>query len=397
MQLSLSPVSGNILGTAPTTLDLVATFSGGSATEKLDYFKTEITFPKEFFTVPAGQYVDVSSSQLNRIISIDGPEIANQTGKIVIKIGALDRGSGPSTDAPVTIAKIQLLGKLNTSTCQTITMGGFQVVNNSSDVMTVTAQSGCYTVSGAGDNPNPTGDPGGSNGVRIPVGTTNELAITIGEGGPTPTIDPNAPQIKFAVSLFGVEKTPEIKVRLRVKDLVAQLTPEPAPADSCVTPPYSKTYIVSMTADSSGVYSPKPSSSYIDAQGNQYTVTSDGWVGLAGVTAGSSRHYALYVKGPLHRDAQLAENETFTAGQASAQDYDWTTTLLEPGDLPNPNTGGKQDCTVNSADLSLIESRIGSTEANDLSIADMNYDEIVNGNDIAKVVHTLSTKPDDDL
>ena len=70
---------------------------------------------------------------------------------------------------------------------------------------------------------------------------------------------------------------------------------------------------------------------------------------------------------------------------------------LEPGDLPNPNDNLLQDCTVNSVDISLMVSRIGSTGGADLQVADVNFDGSVNGNDISKVVNTLSTKPDDDL
>jgi hypothetical protein len=56
-----------------------------------------------------------------------------------------------------------------------------------------------------------------------------------------------------------------------------------------------------------------------------------------------------------------------------------------------------QDCTVNSVDLSMLISRIGSIDAGNLAVADVNFDGIVNGNDVSKVVNTLSTKPDDDI
>ena len=73
---------------------------------------------------------------------------------------------------------------------------------------------------------------------------------------------------------------------------------------------------------------------------------------------------------------------------------------MEPGDLPDPNNSHKQDCTVNSIDLTLIETILDSQEQSgqsNLDIADVNYDGIVNANDLSKVVKTLSTKPDDDI
>ena len=93
----------------------------------------------------------------------------------------------------------------------------------------------------------------------------------------------------------------------------------------------------------------------------------------------------------------MVTNFVLNSGRPSAQELDWTDKPLEPGDLPDPvNNSGNQDCTVNSIDLSLIEARLSATDQTNLDIADVNYDSVVNGNDISKVVNTLSTRPDDD-
>ena len=215
----------------------------------------------------------------------------------------------------------------------------------------------------------------------------------------TPTeipVDPSTPRIRFNVKLFGVSSTPDIKVRLKVADLVARLTPAPsAVGDSCKTPGEAEYFYsnIIMAADVNGVYRPKSGTTF-DTAGGLASVGADGWIPLVGLTP--TKIYSLTVKGPLHRNRLMEANTTLVSGQSAGQDFDWTLKLLEPGDLPNPNINMTQDCTVNSIDLSLIESRIGNTDPGSNAIADVNYDSIVNGNDIAKVVYTISFKPDDD-
>ena len=110
------------------------------------------------------------------------------------------------------------------------------------------------------------------------------------------------------------------------------------------------------------------------------------------------------IVGWAHTPFGKLDGETLKGG-APALTPGWTLDLmakhsldfwLTSEDLPDPNNNLTLDCTINSIDLSLIESRIGFTDISSLNIADVNYDSIVNGNDIAKVVNTLSIKPDDD-
>lgn len=292
-------------------------------------------------------------------------------------------------------------------------------------------QTVCCVPSGA---PSPTPPPPPVGGFTINIGTKDSLTINIGTGptpttgeptptsteptpieptitpgGPTdvptptviaPTVDPSQPNVRFGVSLFGAENTPEIRVRVKVDDLAIKLTPVPGKSTFvCQDPGDGQFFLedIPMIADGSGVYHPKPGGQFsIRSQGSESegTVSQDGWVPFTGISSG--RTYALSIKGPLHRNVKMETSTLLSTGTPASQDFDWSSSPLEPGDLQDPNTGGNQDCVVNSIDLSLIESRIAETDNASLIVADVNYDNVVNGNDVAKVVNTLSTKPDDD-
>ena len=99
------------------------------------------------------------------------------------------------------------------------------------------------------------------------------------------------------------------------------------------------------------------------------------------------------------------------AGRPTSQNFDWLGKPLLPGDLLDPNNDFKQDCLVNSIDLSLIEARMDAccngavcpgreinsscADWDKLKVADVNYDGVVNGNDMAKAVYTITVDPED--
>lgn len=286
--------------------------------------------------------------------------------------------------------------------------------DGSSGILSIdTPGTGMYVIGGMELDPSPTLT---TNAYVIPIGTTNSLTIQIGDvtvtATPTPTIaftptptvtpipvPPGTPYLRFGVSLFAAERNPEITVRVRLTDLVARLTPPvnspPATLSPCATAGIGEHLFIDipMVADGSGTYFPKGNGS-VTAQSGRYGITAGGWIPLVGALA--NRPYSITVKAEKHRAHKLVNQITLAADTPASQDLDLSSSLLEPGDLPNPNHSLAQDCIVNSIDLSLIVSRIGFTDAHSLQIADVNYDNIVNGNDISKVVHTLSTKPDDD-
>ncbi len=231
--------------------------------------------------------------------------------------------------------------------------------------------------------------PSGQEAYTIDIGDKNVLSINIGAG--------NTPQIKFTAKLAGAEGHPDMYFKLRAKDDLAFLN-NPNAAPTCESPGAGGVDLyVPMKADNSGVYTPVTSINLPSPAGGIVAiVTSDGWVSLAGLSAG--KYYTLNLKGPKTRGTQMLEHVLLAGGQDQNQIYDWTgnNLQLQPGDLPDPNNSNKQDCTVNSVDISLINSRLGKTDPDSLNIADVSYDGVVNANDIAQVVGTLSTKPDDD-
>lgn len=223
----------------------------------------------------------------------------------------------------------------------------------------------------------------------IPIGSKDSVTVTIGTGGTG-----NDPQIKFTSKLAGAETHPDMYFKLRAIDDLAFMS-DPNSAPTCESPGAGGVDLyVPMQADSFGVYTPVTSINVPSPAGGTVATVADGWVILTGMSAG--KYYTLNLKAPKTRGTEMLEHALLSAGQNANQNYDWTANALQPGDLPDPNNSNKQDCTVNSIDISLINSRLGNTDADSLEIADVSYDGVVNANDIAQVVGTLSTKPDDD-
>lgn len=229
--------------------------------------------------------------------------------------------------------------------------------------------------------------PSGQEAYTIDIGTKAVLSINIGSG--------NTPQIKFTAKLAGAEGHPDMYFRLRAKDDLA-FVDNPNSGPTCESPGAGGVDLyVPMKADNSGIYTPVTGINISAPAGAVVApVSADGWVSLTGLSGG--KYYTLNLKGPKTRGTEMLEHVLLAGGQSASQNYDWTDNGLQPGDLPDPNNSNKQDCTVNSVDISLINSRLGKTDPDSLNIADVSYDGVVNANDIAQVVGTLSTKPDDD-
>lgn len=441
------PAAGQLIFDPPTqTVAVNGTFPVAvkvniASGKQLEEVQMNVSYDKTKLTAQSC----TAGSGFNGLLGQNPCSINATTGKVTI---ALEANSANGSTGNITLATITFKGLSGTS--QVTVDSGYQLIThdtstNVSSAYTISVQAGSYTASGSGGGtptrtptitrtPTPGGNtptptrtptPGGSTPTRTPtpggpsptitptpgntsstnisIGTLSSLTITIGGDSagsptppvPTPTTAPNTPYVRFGVKLFGVAHTPEITVRLKVSDVVVRLTPAPDPADTCVEPRSGEVFFteIQMVADNSGVYHPKPLG--LAHKGSQeIRITQDGWVPLLGLTTG--RQYTLYVKGNKHRSEKMATNISLANGKPANQDFDWSGNLLEPGDLPDPNNSNTQDCTINSVDLSLIISRIGQTQQAALTIADINYDGIVNGNDISKVVQTLSTKADDD-
>ncbi len=232
--------------------------------------------------------------------------------------------------------------------------------------------------------------PSGRDKYVIDVGTKQWLSINIG-----PAI---TPQIRFKAKIARVFNTPDLYFRLRVKDDLAFTTNgNQNTTDACNNPPAGTTdYYIPVKADSNGVYTAVPQNNATAPVDKKIaSVSSDGWVFLDGIAPG--KYYSLYLKGPKTVGSRMAAHIILQPNQnTQVQDFDWIANPLQAGDLPNPNNNMQQDCTVNSVDMSLIQSLLGKTDQANLNIADVNYDGVVQGSDLASLVITLSSKPDDD-
>ncbi|MBM3283462.1 hypothetical protein FJY90_04365 [Candidatus Gottesmanbacteria bacterium] len=249
--------------------------------------------------------------------------------------------------------------------------------------------------------------------TNIPIGKKDSLSVVIGQGRA-------APNIRFAVKLAHVQNTPDMYMRLRVKDELAfqdiilgqsvddQQNPEPE--DTCQSPGFDEMeFWVPMRADGNKVYRPLAKiSADLPAGKTPAVVSPDGWVTLVGVKTG--RYSSIFIKAPKTRKTIMAQHILLENGFPASQDFSWTDNPLAPGDLFDPNNSLQQDCVVNSVDISLFSPRLASCcnkscnrsydsscpDWEKMTVADVNYDGAVDGNDISKVVDTLSTKPDDD-
>ena len=219
------------------------------------------------------------------------------------------------------------------------------------------------------------------------------LILTLNGTGPG-----NEPLIRFAVTLNHTQNNPDMYFKLRVKDDLFFLDNPNIPPSSCEVPgPGEKDYLVPMRFEN-GAYWPVSGVQLLDDSPDDINkpkldVTPDGYVALPGLEG--DKYYTLLLKTSKFRGSRMAQHLYLVPGLNPV--FDWTADPLEPGDLPDPNNNLGQDCTVNSIDISLIVGRIGRTDTPSLDIADVNFDAIVNANDVSKVVNTLSTKPDDDL
>lgn len=229
----------------------------------------------------------------------------------------------------------------------------------------------------------------GSLDVIINVTKSAQLALTItsggapaatptpGSGGATPTPVPTGgvppsgtPILNFKVKFQGItEKRGDQAVTIFVTQ-----------GD------FAKSYYnITVTSDNDGIYSGRTTlSPNIDGRG---------------FAAGP---VVISIKGPRHltkRFCKANQAAGYRCGpvevlalSAGENTFDFSKVVLEGGDLPNPNEDYKQDGVVNSVDWSLMNSRLGSTSADDLRVADINMDGVVNATDRLLLRNTLETK-----
>ncbi len=392
--ITLNPHTKTVSVNETFTMDVFATFTSGSETENLDYFKTVINFPKEFFNVVGN--IDTSMSGFDSEIRVDTPAIANGSGKIVIELVSTSVNGGPKTSLSVFVAKITFKAiSATTPTADNITIDNTQseIVNNlSEDIVLNPPRNARYTIAGTGIPTvpptitqipaTPTANPdlvkvgtirfkakpgtGGTAEIKFSdilqsmvverggtdiLGLVNGLNLHIGAGG-TPPPDGNMPVIAFKVKIRGLNHDAgPLKFKLKVK----------------------KGSTSKEFTNINAVWS-----------GEFYAMLTN--LVLTGVEPGSG--YQLFIKGPKHLSRGF-DNITLNAGNNTLL---LTDKDLEPGDLP------PQDGVINSSDISrLIELlEVAAPNNEQLATADLNFDGVINGADVNELILTLSTKYDDD-
>lgn len=220
---------------------------------------------------------------------------------------------------------------------------------------------GTYTIGAGGGNPTATNVPGNPTATNVP-GNPTATNVPGGGGGGSATLNM---KIKFQ----GIPKKPAnaaaetVTVRLRAE---GQATATSGTG--------------SFTPDETGIYT-----------------------GTVNLDVAPGSNYTLYVKGPRHLQKKICVNSptetatgTYRCGRgqvnitAGTNSIDLSKILVMVGDLP------QQDGIVDAYDTSFIRQSFGSTDANKLTIGDLNRDNIVDTQDMSLIIQSLNVKYDEE-
>lgn len=157
--LSLIPASLSFKTGEVKEIQLIAQFKDGSASEKIDYFKLKINFPKDNLELVDAPTIDPNSLNLSlvRVIQVDGPATANTKGIVIIELGSSLPDSGPATNSRPIVAKIKFKGKSAIKNSTISVDKDLQIINNASSAITqITKNNTTFSVTDSGRNNTPT-------------------------------------------------------------------------------------------------------------------------------------------------------------------------------------------------------------------------------------------------
>lgn len=299
---------------------------------------------------------NVSATQLRMARTVGSSGTDQQIAEFTITV----RGTGNGTGA-ITLdnTKAEVVG--------TLPQAAFQI-----DTVAIATT---YTF-GAGGNPTATTVPGNPTATTAPNPTAtnvpNNPTATTAPGNPTATTVPGGggnATLNLKLKFQGIPKKPAnasaetVKVSLRAENSATAINGTG-----------------SFTPDENGIYT-----------------------GTVSLNAAAGSNYTLYVKGPRHLQKKVCVNSptetsvgTYRCGRgqvnitAGANTIDLTKILLMTGDLP------QQDGIVDAYDTSFIRQSFGSTDANKLSIGDLNRDNIVDTQDMSLIIQSLNVKYDEE-
>lgn len=352
--LSLIPSTWNFNAREGKEFQLIAQFQNGSASEKIDYLKVKINFPKDNLEIPASEYISTSDSGLGRQIRVDGPIAANSSGQIIIELGAATSGAGPATNSqPVTVARIKFKGKAAIQNGVITIDNNVEIVNNASALITqITKNNATFSFQTDGSTPTPTVTPGGPTLTPTPIVTAGNAKLNL--------------KLKFQ----GIVSQPAAalnKLNVKMKLLNSTTGQE--------TDYKTAEFIATDTASEKGV-----------------------WSGNTAFDVDVNARYVLYVKGPYHIQKKICDSvPTETAGGtfrctkgniafvAGDNNLDLSGVTLLSGDLPD------QDGSITAYDTSFIRNNLGT----DNDKCDVNRDGKCDTQDYSLVIAALSVKNDE--
>ncbi|MFA5137000.1 MAG: hypothetical protein WC489_06465 [Patescibacteria group bacterium] len=139
----------------------------------------------------------------------------------------------------------------------------------------------------------------------------------------------------------------------------------------------------------------------------KFSVDDNGvWSGSAEFTVPPGNGYRVYVKGPKHIQKKVCDSIATEAKggtyrcpdgkiqlKAGDNSVDFSQILMLAGDLPE---NGVQNGVIDSYDTSYIRQHLQSTNPSELSIGDLNYDGVIDGQDFSLVLAALSIKYDEE-
>jgi len=377
------------IGQASPEIQLLLQFQDGSSNEKIDYLKVILNFPKDKLEL-AG-YIDTSTSGLDRQIRVDGPVAANSSGQIIIELGALSAGAGPSTSTSFTIAKLKFRGKSTVNNGQ-ITISDVQIVNNASAAITTinkntlsfSVAASCERDSDCGNNASCQNnscvcnsgyydcDGNWQNGCESQAcaNPTNTPVLTT-----IPTQTPTQPSglvsLNLKLKFQGILRKPADDLnKISVKVTIVKNNNKQTLSN------------IIFTANDSGIW------------------TSNTSIVFNKIPPDTG--YYILVKGSKHIQKKICDNNptetypgTYHCNQGKItlkpgnNNLDFSKIILLAGDLP------EQDGIVNSYDISLVRNNLGKTNTSVLSLADINLDGIVDTQDYSLIIAALSIRTDE--
>ena len=357
-------------------VDLLAQFQNGSTLEKIDYAKVVVNFPYDKLELV--EEVDTSNSSLGRKIQVDDLEKANKNGRILIELGADKADSGPSTEKILKIATIKFRTK--TAGEGKINLDSIFIVNNQSvEITSIRKEDLVFFVF-----------EGCRNDLDCQTSATCKRSTCVCNKGYY-NCDNNWENgcesqtacltLNLKLKFQGVTSFPKAEKSAKLKIIIK--------GDKILSPVELESEVL-VTENKNN-----PNEPFI-------------WQGKVDLPdeIKEDDKYVFYIKGPKHLAKKICDNPPKELGEKyqcsennkitlkkGENNLDFSQIYLYAGDLP---IEGKQDGLVDSVDISFIRNNLGKKDVSILSVADLNFDGIVDTQDYSLVINALLLRKDEE-